>query len=659
MKELFTIDDFMVAFIASLGYGFGETFAKLFGWPELACIAASCALGIALEEAISKIAFSEAVQGKKINRILTYTAFFLIFVIAHSISMKWLGVSMLEHLMENFMHVVALPILGFILNLFIHGYRVRKIRKLYGDGSKGYVFNVKNEDIAKANQQNQPIIGEYDADCAVRTRTGIYVGKKDTKTVCYLGIPYAKPPVGKLRWKAPEPLPSSEAVFEAKYYGASAIQVEHRNSLLNHHRQSEDCLTLNVVTGVKKTKELKPVLVLFHHGDFSYGGSVDPLLDGGKFVGVHSDVVFVSFNFRLGLFGFIDFTDVPGGEAYPDALNLGLLDQIAALQWIRENIAAFGGDPNRITALGFEAGATSICLLAASEKAKGLFQKAFLFDGSPVLAYDDSRYSRALAVNLLKETHTTTMDELSQLDTESLNEASQRLWQGANMYSPSCDGALIPADVYGACRDGAASGIDFIIGFPSKEMQVFRSFLGDKNYENLIFAGVDYVQKCTDSSVANALQEYIAEQTASSTKLEAASKFIEQWNALCIYRFALRLTNGGNKVHLMYWDEKPLIENLGSGTVDFANTLLGNSKVSHMYGSVMNADLSEVLQSFLMKFMNGNALRLYPNEIKGVSAFDWEAFPKALIVSDGKFLCDTIEDRLTEVKGLLDYLVKL
>ena len=383
MKKLFTIDDFMVAFISALGYGFGYTIPVHLGWPQLACIAACFALGIALEVLISKIVFSKTVQQKTANRVFTYVAILLVFLIAEFVSVRLLGTSLMEYLAEEFAWVVGLSILGLVVNLCIRGYRVRKIRKLYRDGSEGYVFDVTDKDIEEVNRHNQTVYGEYDAECAVKTRTGVYVGEKYRKTRIFMGIPYAKPPVGELRWKAPEPLPASEAVFEAKSFGASAIQVEHKGSIIRYHRQSEDCLTLNIAAGAKKTEAKKPVLVLFHHGHFTYGGAVDPLLYGDDYVNENQDVVLVSFNYRLGIFGFIDFSEVPGGEAYPDALNLGLLDQIAALKWIRENIAAFGGDPERITVMGFESGATCICLLAASEQAMGLFQRALVFDGSP------------------------------------------------------------------------------------------------------------------------------------------------------------------------------------------------------------------------------------------------------------------------------------
>lgn len=656
MKKLFTIDDFMVAFISAMGYGFGYTIPMHLGWPQLACMVACFALGIALEELISKIVFSKTVQQKTVNRVFTYVVILLIFLIAEFVSMRLLGTSLMEDLEEEFAWVVGLPILGLVVNLCIRGYRVRKIRKLYGDGSEGYVFDVTDKDIEEVNRQNRAIQGEYDSECAVRTRTGVYVGEKYKKTRIFMGIPYAKPPVGELRWKAPEPLPASEEVFEAKNFGASPIQVEHKGSIIRHHRQSEDCLTLNIAAGAGKTEAKKPVLVLFHHGDFTYGGAIDPLLYGGDYVNAHQDIVLVSFNYRLGIFGFIDFSEVPGGEACPDALNLGLLDQIAALKWIRENIAAFGGDPERITVLGFESGATCICLLAASTQAKGLFQRAFVFNGSPESAYDTSDASRALAKALLKETNTSTMAELLQLDTETLKAAAQRLWM--NMCAPTCDGKLIPKQVYEAYRNGAASCIEFIVGITGGGMQAYRSSVGGRNYEDAVNAAVDDMQGYMDPSITGAVRAYIEARTADSSELEAKSKLAAQYIALGVYRVAAKLSQGGSKVRLMYWDEKALIENLGSGTADVLATLLGNGEALQQYGSVMNADLSEPLQALLLKFVSGDALQLYRNEITGFDGLEWKAFPQALIVSDGKIMCDTIEDRITDVKELLDYMVK-
>ena len=138
MKKLFTIDDFIIAFISALGYGYGETIAQVFGWPEFACVIACFALGIASEEIITKIVYSRAVQKSRINRVLTYIVIVLVFLAGHYISVRWLGVSMLESLEEEFAWVVGLPLVGFFVNLIIRAYRIHKIRRVYGDGSEGY-----------------------------------------------------------------------------------------------------------------------------------------------------------------------------------------------------------------------------------------------------------------------------------------------------------------------------------------------------------------------------------------------------------------------------------------------------------------------------------------------------------------------------------------
>ena len=651
MRKLLIVDDFLVAAVAALGYGYGDTIARLSGWSEPMCLAACLVLGIVLEEIIYMIVFSKTVQSSPKLRAFTFAAVLLVFLSAHCASVRWMGVSMLDYLAEEFMYVVGLPILGFFINLVLRVLRVRKIRSLYEDGSRGFTFTLEKKDIEDINQENRRVHGEYEADCAVRTKSGIYVGEKTGKSILYAGIPYARPPVGSLRWKAPEPLPPSQAVFEARNFGASAIQVEHSGSIIQYHRQSEDCLTLNISTPAAQSETPRPVLVLFHPGDFTCGGSVNPLMYGGDYVSRHPETVVVSFNYRLGIFGFIDFSEVPGGEAFPDTLNLGLLDQIAALKWIRENISAFGGDPGQVTVLGFESGATSILLLAACPQAKGLFRKAFLFNGGPVFAYDTPEASRALAKSLLKETKTSTMEELCRLDTQTLKDASQKLWD--SMCAPTCDAKLIPADVYQAFREGAASGIDMILGIPSREMPVLKSLVGSQRYMAGVFSFAADMRNDLDDAASRAVQAVLEAQSASSDRLEAMSRLTEQWLGLCIYRCAARLAEGGNPVHLMYWAEKPLIDNLGSGTVDAAAALLGNREALQMYGNVLNADISETLQALLLKFVTGEPLQLYPNEIRGIDAFRWEPFPQALIVSDGKLSCGPLADRLTEVRELL------
>ena len=655
MKRLFTFDDFMVALVVALGYGLGAEIPKLLGWHPWLCVGLSMVAGNVLDMLVKKLVFCETVQRKKSYSVMIFAALILVFLAIQCFLVFWLNVSLFKYLVEEYQYALILPVLGLAASRLVRWYFVRKVRKRYGDGSKGFVFDIPDRSVLdELNKQNQPIQGKYDDTYAIKTKTGTYVGFKQKKAVYFLGIPYAKAPVGELRWKAPEPLPESESVFEAKHFGASAIQVEHDGSILKYHRQSEDCLTLNICVGRGKTEGRKPVIVLFHPGDFSFGGTIDPLMDVERFINEHPDFVFVSFNYRLGIFGFIDFSEIPGGESCPGTLNLGLLDQIAALKWLKENIAAFGGDPDRITAMGFESGACSISLLAACEQAKGLFQKAFVFFGSPESANVTPDASRALAKDLMKETSTTTMEELLRLPTEQLKKAAQKLWQ--NVIAPTCDGKLIPADVYEAYRSGAVACGEFIFGIPSDERQIYKSFIGAKKYEGFIFGRTDEIISYLDADTANAVNAYLKEQTATMSELEAKAKLFEQWTALCVYYGAKELSIGGSKVHLLLWNRKPLLKNLGAGTIDVAASFLGNLDASLLYGNVMNFDLSDMLQLFLKKYVNGDRMQLYKNEIKGIKAIDWDDFPQALVVSDKGIHCGPIEDKLTEIKSLLDFM---
>ena len=249
------------------------------------------------------------------------------------------------------------------------------------------------------------------------------------------------------------------------------------------------------------------------------------------------------------------------------------------------------------------------------------------------------------------------MDELKRLSTEQLKDANQKI--SLLRVAPTCDGKLIPKNVFDAYKNGAADGIEFIIGIPSNEGHVYKSFIGEENYEEIMSANIEETLSLyLDAATATAVRNYIENQAKNTTALEAKEKFFEQWNTLAMYLSARQLVAGGNKVHLMYWDVKPLIKNLGSGTVEAVLTFFGNKRISQMYGSVLDSAVSEILQHFLKKFVSGESLQLYNNEIKGVKAIDWKKFPYALIVSNKKFQCAPIEDKLTEIESLLDYAKK-
>ena len=142
------------------------------------------------------------------------------------------------------------------------------------------------------------------------------------------------------------------------------------------------------------------------------------------------------------------------------------------------------------------------------------------------------------------------------------------------------------------------------------------------------------MENSPDTQIAEGAKTHLKMQKDAMNGTEAKEKLAEWCLIHCMYRSAVSLSEGGSPVHLLYWNRTPLIEKLGSGTTDAASVLLGNEDASEMYGNVINEDQREVLQTLLVKFMNGEDLQLYPNEIVGVDALNWDAFPKALIVSD-------------------------
>ena len=212
----------------------------------------------------------------------------------------------------------------------------------------------------------------------VTTSNGpVYGNARDANGVLsFMGIPYAQPPTGSLRWRPPITPTSWSNPIAATSFGATCYSFATEAPPTGP--QSENCLTVNVWTGANQTTELRPVMVWIYGGGFQFGSSGNPTYDGTRFA--EDGVVLISFNYRLGNFGFLALPqlDTEG----PNSGNFGLQDQIFLLQWVKKNIAAFGGDPNNVLIFGESAGAHSVGLLMSSPLTKGLFNKAILESGA-------------------------------------------------------------------------------------------------------------------------------------------------------------------------------------------------------------------------------------------------------------------------------------
>jgi para-nitrobenzyl esterase len=206
----------------------------------------------------------------------------------------------------------------------------------------------------------------------IRIESGLIAGTVGDISI-FKGIPYAAPPIAELRWKPPQPAPPWSGVREAKEFGSQCV---YRGPGAFAGPGSEDCLTLNVWTPAKRPGERVPVMVWIHGGGFQFGSGRWPLFEGTGLARL--GVVLVTLNYRLNIFGFFSHPDLSKESPKGASGNYGLLDQIAALKWVKGNIAAFGGDANKVTIFGESAGGSSVAYLMISPLAKGLFHRAII-----------------------------------------------------------------------------------------------------------------------------------------------------------------------------------------------------------------------------------------------------------------------------------------
>src|SRR5918997_2241305 len=225
----------------------------------------------------------------------------------------------------------------------------------------------------------------------VKTTGGLVRGITADGVHSWRGVPYAAPPVGARRLRAPQPVEPWEGVRDASRFGPVPIQ-ERIGDFIGagkHTPMDEDSLTLNVSAPTTPSTEPRPVMVWFYGGAFVVGASSAPTYRGYDFVR-RGDVVYVSVNYRLGALGYLDFSGY-GTPERPVESNLGLRDQIAALEWVRDNIAAFGGDPDQVTIFGESAGAISVTTLMTVPSARGLFHRAIAESSAPGMVFGQER----------------------------------------------------------------------------------------------------------------------------------------------------------------------------------------------------------------------------------------------------------------------------
>ncbi|GIU84344.1 MAG: para-nitrobenzyl esterase [Acidimicrobiales bacterium] len=315
----------------------------------------------------------------------------------------------------------------------------------------------------------------------VETATGPVSGSRHGDALRFAGIPYAAPPVGPLRFRPPEPPePWSEPLDATRPGPAFAQPRIPLDEMLGLEREptSEEALLVNVFTPA--TEGRRPVLVWIHGGAFVSGSGSMALYDGSRLAARH-DVVVVTINYRLGPFGFLYLGHLD--DELASSGNVGILDMVRALEWVRDNVEAFGGDPSRVCIFGESAGGMSVATLLAVPAARGLFHRAVAQSGA-AHNVSDVRAAERVADRVMELTGATTLAELRELPTDALVEACAKLMaegalagssEGVGLlpFQPVCDGVVLPRQPLEAIRSGEWAEVPVVVGTCRDEWNLF------------------------------------------------------------------------------------------------------------------------------------------------------------------------------------------
>ena len=318
---------------------------------------------------------------------------------------------------------------------------------------------------------------DAEAGPVVRIESGLIRGTRSIEgVVAYKGVPYAAPPVGELRWKPPQSAPGWRGVRPATEFGSACLQFPTPPEsfyTVDQPWMSEDCLFLNIWVPVG-AKNL-PVMVWIHGGALIWGAGSDPWYDGARLA--RRDVVVVTFNYRLGVFGYFSHPELSAESPHGASGNYGTLDQIAVLQWVKRNIASVGGDPARVTVFGESAGALSVAHLMASPLATGLFQGA-IAQSVYLPAMPELRSSRfglasaeAVGAELGRLADAPTLAELRAMPAPVLQDASIGLYSRIGGTTAVVDHWVQPAQIFETFDRGRQATVPFIAGFNSGEQR--------------------------------------------------------------------------------------------------------------------------------------------------------------------------------------------
>ena len=435
----------------------------------------------------------------------------------------------------------------------------------------------------------------------------------------FKGIPFAAPPVGELRWKAPQPVKPWSDVRQTTHFGDACMQGGGGGGAGKGIPYSEDCLYLDVWTPAKAPSDKLPVIVWIYGGGFNAGATSNELYDGANFA--RRGVVFVSISYRVGPFGFLATPDLSKESGHGSGAY-GLMDQIAGLKWVKANVAKFGGDPSKVTILGHSAGGFAVSMLAASPQAKGLFRAVISESGANFSPPADTPYA-GNNFQTLRAAETSGRTWLESLGAHSLAEAralpaatvekAQRN-PGAPRFWPPVDGYVVTADQMQLYKAGRFNDTPILVGDVSDEAAAFgRRTLTPQAFEAEVRK--DYGRQA-DAILAAYGHAGDAQATRSATQLRSDTTF--DWGQ---YAWARMETTYGKNKAWMYWFDKPSAANPnGSGHGQEVGYVFGNLGIG---GRAQPTDADRALSAQMQTYWVNFATKLDPN---GPGLPAWPAF---------------------------------
>ncbi len=337
--------------------------------------------------------------------------------------------------------------------------------------------------LASCTQNKTPVSLE------VKTQYGVLQGFEEDGVKKFLGVPFAQAPVGELRWKAPQPVEAWEGVRSAKEFGDDPMQPNIFGDMsFRGPGRSEDCLYLNIWTTAATTADAQPVLIYFNGGGLMAGSGSEPRYDGSSIA--KEGVIGVTANYREGVFGFFAHPDLTASSEYKGSGNFGFLDQVAVIKWVKENISAFGGDPDKITIVGESAGSFSVSLLMCSPLSKDLIAGAMLSSGAEVLPFKPTSQADADAAGaeLLKQAGISSLADAMALSADSL----QKLLPPRGMANVVLDGYFMTESADDVFEKGQQAQVPLLAGWNSLEGTPMQTLNGQaptlENYKKAMKA---------------------------------------------------------------------------------------------------------------------------------------------------------------------------